>query len=57
MKELYIAPEWKIVCFAPLQQLANTDPFGIATILDLDDGSEPETGISGGGGDLDMDIP
>lgn len=57
MKELYIAPEWKIVCFAPMQQLANTDPYDIQAILELTPGVGGEAGTSGAGGDLDWEIP
>lgn len=48
MKELYITPEMNIVCFAPVQSLANTDPMDIPTVFGLDGGEGNETDESPG---------
>ena len=55
MKELYIAPELKLVCFAPAQSLANTDPMDIVTVFGLDGGPGNET-IESPGNDFGFDF-
>lgn len=55
MKELYISPELQVLCFAPEQRLANTDPFNINPVLDLGGGLTNETS-PGGDDDFGLDI-
>ena len=57
MKELYIAPELKITCFAPVERLANTTFDGIVNfgdVLKLNAGQS--TGASRGQDDLDVGL-
>ena len=57
MKELYIAPELKITCFAPVERLANTTFDGIINfgdVLKVNAGST--SGASRGKDDLDIDL-
>lgn len=58
MKELYIAPELKLVCFAPAQSLANTDPMDIVTVFGLDGsaGGPSEETIESPGNDFGFDF-
>ena len=53
MKELYISPEVKLLCFAPVENLASGDGFEIDA--DTLFGNTPG-GVSGNE-DLDIDIP
>lgn len=52
MKEAYISPELMLVCFAPVQQLANSS---LDVKIDLGTGEGEET-ITSPGGDLDWEI-
>ena len=57
MKELYIAPELKITCFAPVERLANTTFDGIVNfgdVLKLNAGQA--SGASRGQDDLDVGL-
>ena len=57
MKELYIAPELKITCFAPVERLANTTFDGVINfgdVLKVNAGSA--SSASRGKDDLDIDL-
>lgn len=56
MKELYIAPETKLVCFASAQSLANTDPMDIVTVFGLDSTGPGEETIESPGNDFGFDF-
>ncbi len=47
MKELYISPELNVICFAPVERLANTDPYGIQLVVDLEQGGEKDPASPG----------
>ncbi len=47
MKELYIAPQLNIFCFAPVERLTSTDPYSIQLAADLETGGDGGDGISG----------
>ena len=54
MKELYIAPELNITCFAPCERLANADDeLFFDDLLDVG-GLKPSAGHQDG--DLDLDL-
>ena len=55
MKELYFPPELNVICFAPMQRLANTDPYSINIVLDLGGGLGNETS-PGGDEDFGTDL-
>lgn len=53
MKELYIAPELNVICFAPVERLANND----VDINDLINAGEDSTPASRDPeGDIDLDL-
>ena len=56
MKELYISPELNVLCFAPVERLANTDPYGIQLTADLNDGGLGNEASPGDDGDFGLDI-
>lgn len=51
MEELYITPELQLVCFAPVQHLASTDPLVVGLSVELEGGVGTETS-----GDTDNDL-
>ena len=53
MKELYIAPELNITCFAPCERLAADDELFFDDLLDVG-GLKPSAGVQDG--DLDLDL-
>lgn len=48
MKELYISPELKVTCFAPVERLANDDGIKFDDLLDAADKVFPEVDPSDG---------
>ena len=57
MKELYIAPELKVTCFAPCERLAADDEIWFDDLMDVGTGSnnsKPSAGYDKG--DLDLDL-
>ena len=56
MKELYISPELNVLCFAPVERLANTDPYGIQLAADLGNGGLGNEASPGDDGDFGLDI-
>ena len=56
MKELYISPELNVICFAPVERLANgTDPLNI-DMLDVSTYGAQKPGASIGEDDFGLDI-
>lgn len=53
MKEQYISPEMKLLCFAPMENLAN----GGVDFGDLWDGVGGEDPVSSKDGDIDLELP
>ena len=56
MKELYISPELNVLCFAPVERLANSDPYGIQLAINLDEGGLRDETSPGDDGDFSLDI-
>ena len=56
MKEQYISPELNVLCFAPVERLANTDPYGIQMVVDLSQGGKADPTSPGGDDDFGLDI-
>ena len=57
MKELYIAPELNVTCFAPCERLAADDELFFDDLLDVGAGNnnaKPSAGYDEG--DLDLDL-
>lgn len=55
MKELYIAPELNVICFAPVERLAVDGEIEMDTLLDVSgDGAVESAGRENG--DLDLDL-
>lgn len=53
MKELYISPEAKLLCFAPAEKLASNSDIAFEALLDGLGGVLP---VSGANGDIDLDL-
>lgn len=53
MKELYISPEAKLLCFAPAEKLASNAGIDFDALLD---GIGGVPAVSGQDGDIDLDI-
>ena len=53
MKELYIAPELNVICFAPVERLANEGEVFFGTLLDAS-GHKESAGVQAG--DLELDL-
>ena len=56
MKELYIAPELNVVCFAPVERLAANGEINFDDLLDAAGGWQPEGASRDENGDLDLDL-
>lgn len=57
MKELYVSPELNIVCFAPVERLANgEDPLKIDLLMDVSTYGANEPGASIEDDDFGLDI-
>ena len=56
MKELYIAPELNVICFAPVERLANNDLLETELMLDISVRGGQEDGASIGDDDFGLDI-
>ena len=52
MNEQYIAPELQVVCFAPVERLANDSDVDL--LLDISGGNTPSAGFDDG--DFGLDI-
>lgn len=53
MKELYISPEAKLLCFAPAEKLASNSDIAFGDLLD---GLGGVPAVSGANGDIDLDL-
>lgn len=57
MKELYIAPELNVICFAPVERLANDEnPLNIDLLMDVSIYGSERPGASIGDDDFGFDI-
>ena len=57
MKELYISPELNVICFVPVERLANSeDPLKIDLLMDVSTYGASELGTSIEDGDFGLDI-
>lgn len=56
MKELYISPELNVICFAPVERLANTDDLlDVSTAITTYGAKESSVDVDDG--DFGLDIP
>lgn len=56
MKEQYISPVLNVLCFAPVERLASTDPYGVQAVSSLEEGGLGEAASPGGDDDFGLDI-
>ena len=56
MKELYISPELNVICFAPVERLANNDLLETELMLDISVRGAQQPGASIGDDDFGLDI-
>lgn len=56
MKELYISPELNVICFAPVERLANNEDLLEANLVNITTYSASEPGASVEDGDFGLEI-
>ena len=56
MKELYIAPELNVICFAPVERLAANGEINFDDLLDAAGGWQPDGASRDEQADLDIDL-
>lgn len=59
MKELYISPELNVICFAPVERLANNEDLlndPLANVMNVSTYGTSEPGASVEDGDFGLDI-
>lgn len=56
MKELYISPELNLICFAPVERLANNEDLLEANLVNITTYSASEPGASVEDGDFGLEI-